>query len=98
MADAPKQGEGDRQDPQKDDFFYPRARYRGDFTPEKLAFDANLQEFAQRVGVICALETGGKVGSFEAYAQIKGLWKELKKSKEQLLENPELPDVELPPD
>ncbi|MEM9535598.1 MAG: hypothetical protein AAGA40_08000 [Cyanobacteria bacterium P01_E01_bin.45] len=77
---------------------YPRARYRGEFTPEKLAFDANLQEFAQKIGVICALETGGKIPSLDAYTQIKQLWKELKKSKKQLIEQSDRPDVELPPE
>ncbi|MEM1171118.1 MAG: hypothetical protein AAGJ08_19070 [Cyanobacteria bacterium P01_H01_bin.35] len=67
-----------------DDFLYPRSRYHGDFTPEKLVFNANLQEFAQRVSLICGLETGGKLSSEEAYYQIKDLWKQLKKSKKNL--------------
>lgn len=92
-------GEGDRQKKQqREQFFYPRARYQGEFTPEQLAFNANLQEFAQRVGLVCALETGGKLESLEAYHRIKDLWKELKLSKDQLLDRPDLPDVELPPD
>ncbi len=74
---------------QMDDFLMPRSTYRGEFTPEKLAFDANLQEFAQRVALICALETGGKVSSNDAYDDIKKLWKELKASKKSLLKNPE---------
>lgn len=98
MSETPKHGESDRQNPRKDEFLYPRARYRGEFTPEKLTFNANLQEFTQRIGLICALETGGKISSLEAYGQIKQLWKELKRSKSELLERPELPDVELPPD
>lgn len=82
---------------QKDQFFYPIARYRGEFTPEQLAFNSNLQEFAQRVSLICGLETGGKVSSIEAYEQIKNLWHELKQSKQALLDStkpdpPELPD------
>ncbi|MGD1807676.1 DUF7219 family protein [Dapis sp. BLCC M126] len=68
----------------KDDFLYPRSRYHGDFTPENLAFNANLQEFAQRVSLICGLETGGKLSSEEAYYKIKDLWKQLKKSKKNL--------------
>ena len=67
-----------------DDFLYPRSRYHGDFTPENLVFNANLQEFAQRVSFICGLETGGKLSSEEAYHQIKALWKQLKKSKKKL--------------
>lgn len=66
------------------DFLYPRGRYHGKFTPENLAFDANLQEFAQRISYICALQTNGKLSPEEAYQQIKNLWKQLKISKEQL--------------
>ncbi len=98
MSDNSRQGESDRQNPDKDKFLYPRARYRGEFTPEQLAFNANLQEFAQRVGLICALETGGKLSSTDAYAQVKELWSALKRSKGQLLDHPDLPDVDLPPD
>ncbi|MEL7328843.1 MAG: hypothetical protein AAGJ69_03260 [Cyanobacteria bacterium J06559_1] len=63
----------------------PRHRYHGEFTPQNLAFNANLQEFAQRVSLICGLETGGKVSSSEAYDDIKKLWKELKASKKNLV-------------
>ncbi|MGB3509124.1 MAG: hypothetical protein WBA93_07760 [Microcoleaceae cyanobacterium] len=67
-----------------DEFLYPRSRYHGDFTPENLVFNANLQEFAQRVNLICGLETGGKISPEEAYKQIKALWKGVKKSKKEL--------------
>jgi len=81
----------------KEDFMYPIGRYRGEFTPEQLAFNSNLQEFAQRVSLICGLETGGKISSDDAYDQIKQLWKDLKQSKKALIdqtrpEPPELPD------
>jgi organic radical activating enzyme len=66
---------------ERDEFLYPRSPYRGEFTPEKLAFNANLQEFAQRVSYVCALETNGKISTDEAYQQIKSLWKQLKRSK-----------------
>lgn len=69
----------------KDDFLIARSRYHGDFKPENLAFNANLQEFAQRVSLICSLETGGKVSSEQAYNDIKKLWKDLKASKKNLL-------------
>ncbi|MEN8447365.1 MAG: hypothetical protein ABG776_20395, partial [Cyanobacteria bacterium J06555_13] len=69
---------------QLDEFTMPRHRYRGEFTPQNLAFNANLQEFAQRVSLICGLETGGKVSSSQAYDDIKKLWKELKASKKNL--------------
>ena len=71
---------------QLDDFVMPRSKYRGKFTPQNLAFNANLQEFAQRVSLICGLETGGKVSSAEAYKDIKKLWKDLKASKKNLIE------------
>lgn len=81
----------------KNNFLSPMSRYRGEFTPEQLAFNANLQEFANRVSLICGLETGGKVSSKDAYDQIKQLWKDLKASKKALLdqtrpEPPQLPD------
>ncbi|WP_339459357.1 DUF7219 family protein [Nodularia spumigena] len=68
----------------KDDFLYPRGRYYGHVKPENLVFNANLQEFAQRISYICNLETGGKLTPDEAYEQIKALWKQLKKAKKQL--------------
>ncbi len=71
---------------QKDDFIMPHAPYHGEFTPEKMVFNANLQEFANKVSLICNLETGGKITSEEAYHRIKQLWKELKASKKALLD------------
>jgi len=66
------------------DFLYPHARYRGSDRPNDLVFNANLQEFAQRVSYICNLETAGKVSPQDAYEQICQLWKELKHSKKEL--------------
>jgi len=66
------------------DFLNPRSRYYGEVHPENLVFNANLQEFTQRVSVIVNLETAGKLTSEEAYKQIKVLWKQLKSSKKQL--------------
>lgn len=68
----------------KDEFLYPRSRYYGQVKPEHLVFNANLQEFAQKVGYITNLETSGKLSPEEAYKQIKALWKQLKQSKKQL--------------
>ncbi len=68
----------------KDDFIYPRSRYYGDFQPENVVFNSNLQEFAQKVNYICNLETGGKIAPQEAYEEIKSLWNDLKKSKKNL--------------
>jgi hypothetical protein len=85
----------DNPKPDKDKFLHPLSSYRGEFTPEQLAFNANLQEFASRVSLICGLETGGKIASEDAYNQIKALWKDLKTSKKQLLdaEKPAPPDL-----
>lgn len=42
------------------------------------ALEESLQNFANRVGIICALEHGDKIAPHEAYQQIKELFKELK--------------------
>lgn len=76
--------EPEHTNPEKGNFLFPQSRYHGHFKPEHLVFNANLQEFAQRVTYICALETGGKVPPEEAYAEIKQLWKQLKQSKKEL--------------
>ncbi|UKO99123.1 DUF7219 family protein [Nostoc sp. UHCC 0870] len=66
------------------DFLYPRSCYYGQFKPEYLVFNANLQEFAQRVSYISNLQTNGKMSPQEAYHEIKILWKQLKAAKKQL--------------
>lgn len=71
---------------QKDNFIMPRASYHGEFTPERMVFNANLQEFASKVSLICNLETGGKITSEDAYGRIKQLWQDLKASKKELLD------------
>ncbi|WP_310410532.1 hypothetical protein [Chamaesiphon sp. OTE_8_metabat_110] len=69
----------------KSDFFlYQNNRYNGDFTPEHLIFNSNLQEFTQKISFICSLETAGKLTPEESYKQIKSLWKDLKRTKKQL--------------
>lgn len=82
----------------KENFLFPRSKYWGEFTPQQLAFNANLQEFAQRVSLVCNLETGGKMSADEAYDEIKRLWKDLKRSKENLLDVDASPPPELPPE
>ncbi|ELR99235.1 hypothetical protein [Gloeocapsa sp. PCC 73106] len=72
------------EDQDKENFLYPKAPYRGDFTPENMVFNSNLQEFAQKVMYICNLETNGKMSIDEAYQEIKHLWKKLKHSKKGL--------------
>lgn len=68
----------------KNKFLYPRSRYYGQVKPENLVFNANLQEFAQKVGYITNLETNGKLDPENAYKQIKALWQQLKHSKKEL--------------
>lgn len=70
--------------PEKDNFLYPHSIYRGEVKPENLVFNANLQEFAQRVSFICNLETNGKMVPLDAYQQIKALYKQLEQSKKEL--------------
>lgn len=75
----------------KNKFLYPRSRYYGQVKPENLVFNANLQEFTQKVSYITALETNGKLSIDEAYKQIKSVWKQLKRSKKALFIGNELP-------
>lgn len=65
-------------------FLYPQTPYHGQFNPKNLAFNANLQEFAQRSAYISGLHTNGKLSSAEAYKQLKNLWKQLKHSKKAM--------------
>ncbi|PSO50469.1 MAG: hypothetical protein BRC33_03270 [Cyanobacteria bacterium SW_9_44_58] len=78
----------------KDEFLYPHYSYHGKATPENIVFNANLQEFAQRVNYICNLETGGKMSTEEAYQEIKNLWKQLKSSRQGLKINKQSDDSE----
>ena len=66
-------------------FLFPQSRYYGTFSPENLLFNSNLQEFSHRVSIICALETGGKISTQEAYQQIAELWHQLEASKQNLI-------------
>jgi hypothetical protein len=69
---------------QKQQFLFPLSKYYGEFNLPNLAFDANLQEFAQKIFYVCNLETNGKVSPEEAYEYIKNLWHQLKTSKQEL--------------
>lgn len=68
----------------KTKFIYPRNRYHGQFKPENLLFNANLQEFAQRVSYIYNLENSGKLAPEQAYNRIEALWKQLERTKKEL--------------
>lgn len=65
-------------------FLFPRSRYYGSIHPESLIFNANLQEFSQRVNYISGLHTNGKLSAKDTFQQIEALWAELERSKEQL--------------
>jgi len=62
-------------------FFHPDIRYQDILKPNNLIAHVKLQEFAQRVGYITALETSGKISPAVAYKQIKQLYKQLITSK-----------------
>lgn len=68
----------------KNSFLYPRSRYHGEIKPENLVFNANLQEFSQKIGYITSLETSGKLSPEIAFCQIEALWKQLEDSKNKL--------------
>ena len=68
----------------KNGFLYPRSSYYAQVKPKNLIFNANLQEFAQKVSYITSLETGGKISPEEAFCKIEALWKHLEGSKNKL--------------
>lgn len=74
-------------DKAKEQFLYPSGKFYGEFTPQNLVFNANLQQFAQQVSYLCALEANGKITPHDAYEEIKKFYKQLKKSKKELLDN-----------
>ena len=60
--------------------------YNGDdWSPQRLMFHQNLESFAERVGLVVGLQSNGKVSQEQAYGQIRQIWKELKESKDALL-------------
>lgn len=71
----------------KESFLYPIGNYYGEFNPGNLAFNANLQLFAQQVSYLCSLEANGKISPKDTYDEIKKFWKQLEHSKKELLDN-----------
>ncbi len=69
---------------EKESFIFPHSRYHGHFTPENLLFNANLQQFAQQIGYIANLETGGKLTPEESFQKIEQLWQLFQGSSRQL--------------
>ncbi len=66
------------------DFLFAQSSYHGEFRPQTLVFNANLQEFAQRVSYTAGLHGNGKISSEEAYCKIKESWKALQASYRQI--------------
>jgi transcriptional regulator with AAA-type ATPase domain len=60
----------------------------GFLNPLQYMFKTNLQEFGNKVDLLCALQTGGKISAEDAYAEIRKLWKELKYVNSDLPEQP----------
>ena len=58
-----------------------------DWTPKRLMFHQNLESFAERVGLLVGLQSNGKVSQEQAYAEIRKLWKDLKDSRGNLLDD-----------
>ena len=54
--------------------------------PREMMFDANLGEFATKVGFIGGLESNGELSAYKPYKQIKDVWKQLKRTKKNLLD------------
>ena len=62
--------------------------YRGSgWSPQRLVFHQNLETFADRVGLLVGLQANGKLSQEAAYAQIRQLWKDLKQSKDRLIDS-----------
>jgi hypothetical protein len=62
--------------------------YRGnDWSPERLAFHQNLEQFADRVGLIVALQSNGKISQDQAFDEIRQIWSQLEGSHGKLLKS-----------
>ena len=70
----------------KDNFLDPISPYHGNLTEDKVVFNEKLQKFAQKVGFIANLYTGGKLPSEQAYCQVESLWRELASTKEIMID------------
>ena len=57
------------------------AKYHGEFSPQRLVFNANLQEFAHRLNQIVIAQGQGRMTDSDALRQIEQLWQALKRSR-----------------
>ena len=62
----------------KSNFIY--HQYLGEFTPQNFVFNANLQEFSQRVYYISNLHSEEKLSLQECYEEIELVWQQLTQS------------------
>lgn len=61
--------------------------FRGsNWSPQRLVFHQNLETFADRVGLLVGLQANGKLSQEAAFAEIRRLWKDLKQSKDSLID------------
>ena len=60
--------------------FSQKQRNHGKFSPDYLAFNVYLQEFASRVRYICNLQATGNLSVEDSYKQIEEIWQELERS------------------
>ena len=59
--------------------------YRGqNWSPERLLLHQNLETFAERVGLIVAMQGSGKISQDQAFSAIKTLWRDLKNSRQSI--------------
>lgn len=70
------------------EFTNPITRYRGEPTPENIEFNAHFQHFSNRLSILCALQTNGKISSSEAYEQLVDLWEQLQPYCSLIAEHP----------
>ncbi|HIK37534.1 MAG TPA: hypothetical protein IGQ44_06065 [Geminocystis sp. M7585_C2015_104] len=61
------------------EMLFPCWHYGGVFTPENWLFNCNLQEFAQKVSMVEALHTAGKISTSQALERLNLLWEGLER-------------------
>jgi len=58
----------------KQQFLHSRSPYYGRPDADAVEVNQHLQDFAQQVGYVCNLHTGGRLSSQEAFEQLERLW------------------------
>ncbi|ACK68904.1 conserved hypothetical protein [Gloeothece citriformis PCC 7424] len=70
--------------PHLQSFLYPKHHYRGKWTANTFLFNANLQEFSQKINYLSNLVANGKLSPEDAYQSIENLYQQLELSKQNL--------------